>query len=448
MKRGLTASRPWGTVLAELATERLTGELVVTAEGKPYVIGFSQGLVARATSPLVADSLVRVAVTGHFVSSTQVAEIVKRIAAAPKRDELEVLAEIARLPPAQTETLRTKANIQRAARTFAIEQGSYVFDPGPVAGDLIDVRVVIYQGARLHLREARLSEDLRQLGSRFLLLNERDLARCEFTEAEQPILEALRHGTSVADLEATHRDLDPRMIAAVIYTLATTGACVPAVKASRTTTTPPVIARTMTPPPVVARTMTPPPVVARTMTPPPVISRTGTLPPAVASRAGTIPPLSRTMTPVAIARTATNDPNMSRTPTGDRTPAWLEGRDAYQRGEMAMRREQLPEAIAAFSQAVEVQPQNADYLAMLAWARFCACRDKREIAAESRKTLDRAIKLSEEAIIPWLCLGRVERMLGNDKEALAHFHHVLMLQPHNTAAASEARVIETRLQRR
>ena len=42
-------------------------------------------------------------------------------------------------------------------------------------------------------------------------------------------------------------------------------------------------------------------------------------------------------------------------------------------------------------------------------------------------------------------LGRVECMLGRDKEALRHFNEVLELQPHHVEAASEKRIIELRL---
>jgi hypothetical protein len=44
-------------------------------------------------------------------------------------------------------------------------------------------------------------------------------------------------------------------------------------------------------------------------------------------------------------------------------------------------------------------------------------------------------------------LGRVERMLGHDLEALHHFREVLELDPDHTEAAAEIRVIEARIAR-
>jgi hypothetical protein len=42
-------------------------------------------------------------------------------------------------------------------------------------------------------------------------------------------------------------------------------------------------------------------------------------------------------------------------------------------------------------------------------------------------------------------LGRVERMLGNDKDALRYFREVLAQAPGHAEAASEVRVIEARM---
>ena len=505
LPNGAVGDRPWGALLAELARAQVTGDLVVMADGKCHAIGFEAGMITSAVSPAAADSIGRIALTSHLVTSTQVADIMRQIAAAPGRDEVELLAEVARLSTEQCDLLRRRLVVQRAARTFALEQGTYAFD-ARVSGaaprqEAIDVRSVIYLGARMHLAETRLANELRALGSRFALRVDAtgELAKFEFTNTEQPILDALRSGTSVAELEAMHRALDPRVIAAAVYALVTSGACSaiagaqpaaePAVARTMTPTTlvnarvstkdlpaQPAVPRTMTPQPAVPRTMTPQPAVPRTMTPQPAVPRTMTPQPAV-SRATTPPFVARTPTPshevgsstslrqasppvaiprtmtpptaeVALPRTATDNPLLARTPTKDRTPEWLEARGAFQRAEMAMRRDQIGPAIADFARAVELQPDNADYIATLAWARFCAAIDKKAVAAETRKTIDAAIRKSEEeAITPWLCLGRVERMLGLDTEALRSFHKVLELQPHNTTAASEVRVLEARRRR-
>src|SRR5262249_4425155 len=121
--------------------------------------------------------------------------------------------------------------------------------------------------------------------------------------------------------------------------------------------------------------------------------------------------------------------------------------DAFRRGEMAMRRDQLPQAIEEFKRAIDLDKNEGEYQAMLAWAEFCAAPDKMQIATATRNALDKAIgKSSPKSVLARFYLGRVERMLGRDREALSHFHDVLSIMPNHSDATSEIRVIETRLQ--
>src|SRR6185436_2599098 len=166
-----------------------------------------------------------------LIAPTQSADLMRRIAAAPERDEIEVLSEAARLTLDQVVRLRRKVIAQRAARTFSVESGEFVIDSNveiPIlTGLAIDVRSVIYLGARINLSERRLAEELRQLGGRFALKPEAadELRSFGFTDAEQPILDALRAGISLAELEARYRDLDPRIARAVIYSLVSCSLC-------------------------------------------------------------------------------------------------------------------------------------------------------------------------------------------------------------------------------
>src|SRR3569833_1415475 len=89
----------------------------------------------------------------------------------------------------------------------------------------VDVRTVVYQGARLVLDGARLPRGVRMFGSRFVLTaDDACVARFGFDDAERAVVDALRAGTSPPEIEARQRELDPRMIEAVIYALASCGA--------------------------------------------------------------------------------------------------------------------------------------------------------------------------------------------------------------------------------
>lgn len=289
---GAVSDRPLGLTLAALGLGGRTGQITVTQRDSAYRIAFVRGAIVGATSPLPADSLVRVALTTRLVTAAQVGELTRKIYSAPAKDELKVLAEAASLTPEQARGLRRRVIIQRASRAFALEQGVLRFDEQieiPITVEVeVDVRAVIYAGARYNLAAPRLAIELRQLGSRFVLRPEAEplLERFDLPAEEVPVVEALRGGTSAAELEAVARELDPRSIQAVIYALACCGALAPcdppraaAMSNALTDTSELSVARTPTPrEPTLTRTPTPrEPTLTRTPTPrEPTVSRTPT----------------------------------------------------------------------------------------------------------------------------------------------------------------------------
>lgn len=126
----------------------------------------------------------------------------------------------------------------------------------------------------------------------------------------------------------------------------------------------------------------------------------------------------------------------------------MRAEEVFRQGEMALRREQLPQALDAFKQAVELQPNESEYQAVLAWALFASATDKNAIATQTRKALVKAAEANDMSTTARFYLGRVERMLGREKEALEHFREVLRIKPNHTEAASEARILEQRLKGR
>jgi tetratricopeptide (TPR) repeat protein len=119
--------------------------------------------------------------------------------------------------------------------------------------------------------------------------------------------------------------------------------------------------------------------------------------------------------------------------------------NAYRRGERALDDNALERAITELRRAVELAPNEFHYQATLAWAQFCAADDKPAVADATRAVLSRAILRSDNPEQAQFFLGRVERMLGREKEALRHFNAVLASQPDHREAASEVRVLEARL---
>jgi hypothetical protein len=218
--------RPWGATLAALGLGGRTGQLTLRLpNGRQHAIAFIHGAVVGATSPVVADSVARIAVRSRIITAKQAAAVRGRV----RSDDLTAFAGTTGLAAEDAQRLEERVVLERAARTFAIERGEYAIEQRisiPVSiGIEVDVRAVVYRGARLVLEGDRLTSDLRRFGKRFILTGEIiEISRFGFTEIEQPVLAALRNGTSGPELEALRRELDPRMVQAVIYALAACGA--------------------------------------------------------------------------------------------------------------------------------------------------------------------------------------------------------------------------------
>ena len=753
LARGTVFDRPWGRTIGALGLRGLSGQLTLVAfDGKRYEMAFSHGAVVGASSAIASDAAVRVALTGGLISTTQVAELMRKAASQPDRDEVEVIADHLRLGFDQAMRLRRRTIAQRAARSFSVDKGEFVVTDEitlpTVAGSELDIRSIIYLGARQNLTEARLASELGLFGTWFRLKPEafEDLPQFGFTDAERPIIDALLNGASLGDLEAIV-GIDVRAVRATLYALCAANACnveqtrgqttkpppptmrgsdpgvrrssassqppasqppapqpaapprsnrptqqplvayrpgvrrsggtapppnttqtvvdanrpmgaagntMPPPHARRATTTPPVghgivdphtqsnpgfsrahaepdfesesgvgrvgptnsgsnpglthpggsnpglgragsgsnpgVPRTITPtaaprttaPTAAPRTTTP--TAPRTTTPtaaprttasttaprtttPTTAPRTATptTSPSTAPRTGAQTTSPRSTTAPPRASTATTSPVASRTMTGARpaSPTKLPGmqapdvqalisarasqieqgadhyallgvaptsspdeirktyfnlarqlhpdrlaalgiaddghvahkvfaqlntafstlsdpkrraeydqllgrggegamrdeqqraeemamrifqaEEAYKKGELALKRDDLGNAIAELERAIALNPDEPDFSALHAWAMFCATPDKTTIARHTKATLEKAIQKSPRAINPRFYLGRVHRMLGNDKEALQLFRDVLLDKPHHFEAQGEVRAIEARL---
>lgn len=229
---GTVAQRPWAATLAELGLGGRSGQLTLRARERVFRIAFSHGIVVGATSPLAGDSVSRIALANGLVTPAKAQAILRSIGRTAVED-VELFAAACELPGPSVHALKRRVLIQRTARTFEVEDGEYTIEDTiaiPVlVGVEVDVRAAIAFGARRYQSTDRLAADLRALGTRFALRPdaEPDLARFELGEAVGPILEALRSGTSVPELEATHRHVDPRLVMSVLVSLAASGALAP-----------------------------------------------------------------------------------------------------------------------------------------------------------------------------------------------------------------------------
>ncbi len=238
---GRVNHRPWAATLAAIGISGRSGQLTLRGGNKEYRVAFSHGIIVGATSPIPADSVSRIALAHHMVSPAQVQAIIKSLGRA-KAEDVERFAAASGLSAPQIQLLKRRVLIQRTARTFDVDDGEYTVDDrisiSVLVGIEVDVRAAIYLGVRKFLAAERLGVDLRQLGAKFVLRPDGvlELARFELGEAELPVVDALREGTSLPELEAAHRELDPRMIQSVLVSLAACDAIVQSDLAGRVPT--------------------------------------------------------------------------------------------------------------------------------------------------------------------------------------------------------------------
>jgi tetratricopeptide (TPR) repeat protein len=449
--RGQISDRPWGQTLGAIGFRGVACELAVYAEdGKEFRVAFDREAIVGAYSPLVADSIIRIGLNCNLITPGHVGVLTKRLAALANEDEIDVIAEACRLDPEQALRLRRRAIAQRAARTFAIDRGTFVLEdqgllwPRPEAA--IDIRAIVLAGSRAFLSEPRLAADLARIGTHFTLrqLAPEDLAQFAFTPEEIPIVDVLRQGIHLSELVRLRGGVDVRTVHAVVYALVSCFACDAATLATghhvpvARTVTPPSPVRTFTVP---ARGSEPGFDPAEPLSPDTAANSSGRFP------IGTNPP--RTRTPSYAGR---SDPLLPRTTSetfktedgsesrkGD--PQFLAA-EAFQRG-MALLREDsmIDRAIHAFGEATRFEPSNPDYIAMLAWAHFVQAPDKKAVADRTRKALAHAIHKSEKPELAHFYMGRVERILGRFQSALEHFNEVLDQFPRHEEAQAEVRLL-------
>ncbi|MBV8756221.1 MAG: hypothetical protein JO257_03030, partial [Deltaproteobacteria bacterium] len=104
--------------------------------------------------------------------------------------------------------------------------------------------------------------------------------------------------------------------------------------------------------------------------------------------------------------------------------------------------EATKEALAA----TRLVPDSFDYQALHAWATFCGSRDKPSVADATRKLLEKATHRATQPNDVRMMLGKLERTVGREREALRHFKAVVERDPQHTEAATLVRELEAQLE--
>lgn len=210
-------------------------------------IALAGGVVVNASSPLTTDSATRIATVMRAIGAREAREVETRLARGQSVDELAAIAAVAGLDGVAMAALATEVVRRRAARTFGVQHAAVAIEDAvtlPVSpGVMVDVREVVFLGARSFLSDAKLAAEVRGFGASVVLAPdvESELEAFGFGDVVAPVLESLRAGAVVAELPAMHPAVDPRLIQAVVYALVTCGGALEA-------TTPRLARASMAPP--------------------------------------------------------------------------------------------------------------------------------------------------------------------------------------------------------
>jgi curved DNA-binding protein CbpA len=128
--------------------------------------------------------------------------------------------------------------------------------------------------------------------------------------------------------------------------------------------------------------------------------------------------------------------------------AVVEAATNFQKAEVCMKRNDLAQAEALCRKAHEADPQQPDYLALLAW--LDALKPEKQTAEATRASiamLDRAVSISERCERAYFYRGLLHKRTGNHAQALRDFRKSAELNPRNIDAVREVRLYEMRKER-
>jgi DNA-binding response OmpR family regulator len=126
---------------------------------------------------------------------------------------------------------------------------------------------------------------------------------------------------------------------------------------------------------------------------------------------------------------------------GEAVGRMLEAESAFRRGEQLLAAGEMPGAHAAFEEAVQLQPDEGEFLAMLGWTLFRRAPTEAEAAADALAMLAQAVEKSPALDRAHLYKGHVHKALGQPAEAQAEYEKAVECNPGCTEALRELSIL-------
>ena len=122
----------------------------------------------------------------------------------------------------------------------------------------------------------------------------------------------------------------------------------------------------------------------------------------------------------------------------------LDAESAFQRGLLAVKRNNFSTALEEFTLAVNLNPEEGEHHALWAWSAWCASSDKQAVHEQIANSLETAMRLSPKSVATHYYQGQIAKQTGDVEKALDSFTKVLKLQPSHREAELEKRLLEKR----
>ncbi|WP_303720913.1 response regulator [Malonomonas rubra] len=125
----------------------------------------------------------------------------------------------------------------------------------------------------------------------------------------------------------------------------------------------------------------------------------------------------------------------------------IEAETAYQQGTMLLKLRRFSAAVKPLQRAIELSPEEPEYLTHFAWALFKATPEKSEVQNRALEVLLTSRELNPSLDLTHLYLGRIYQLQGKERQSEKSFEMAVQANPDCTEALRELRLINLRRER-
>jgi tetratricopeptide (TPR) repeat protein len=119
----------------------------------------------------------------------------------------------------------------------------------------------------------------------------------------------------------------------------------------------------------------------------------------------------------------------------------LKGEELFHKGRLFMQNRKYQEAAKLFDEAVECNPEEGEFYAWRAYAKFLIAPDKKQALPEVMRDLNRCLAKNANVAAAYYFLGFIAKTNGDAAAALANFKKCVAIDPKHIDAQREIRLM-------